>query len=341
MNQNEKILHTLANQTFDCDIQSITPLREHGSARKIYRIHIKDEQSIIGVINNDSIENNAFIQFSTVFHQNGLNVPEVLSVTDDNIGYLQTDLGDTTLMDIVQSYQTGDITDENLISFYQSAIDHLILFQTQGMTLIDTAWCYQGSSFDGMALKKDVDSFCQDYLQRVDLWDFDDDLSDDVKELITASQQYDPGYFMYRDFQSRNIMITDNGLYFIDYQSGREGPLQYDIASLLFQSKANLSPHMRETLFDYYMHGIDQHLSIDTDDFKARYMIFVLIRILQVLGAYGKLGLGHSKAYFKNSIPYALGNCQYIMDNWPNDITCKTLRQKLEKAIETDVSNII
>jgi aminoglycoside/choline kinase family phosphotransferase len=331
MERSEQLLTKLANENLNLKVESILPLRAHGSARKIYRIILEDKNSYIGIVNEFIEENLAFTRFSESFRNIGLNVPAIIT-SDDETAYIETDLGNQTLMDILKSSNEDEKV--QVFELYKNAIDHLLKFQTEGLDSIDKKLCYQGAVFDGAAVTKDINYFCEEYLSRVNLWDSKDNLSKDTEELVQICESFDRGYFMYRDFQSRNIMVCDGELFFIDYQSGREGPLQYDLASLLFQSQANLPFDIREDLFDYYLTQSKKILDINPDDFKELYIIFVLVRALQNLGAYGKLGLGQQKEYFKASIPFALRNCEYILNNWPKRLRCFNLRSKLESAVK-------
>lgn len=331
------ILSSLAQSKLGINIASIKPLRAHASARKIYRMTAREGQSYIGVINEHIDENIAFTGFSQSFINIGIKVPLILA-SNQTTAYIESDLGDTTLMDVLQSSE--GMNTPLIFKLYQDAIEALLNLQANGLQAIDQRLCYQGALFDGSAIAKDIQYFCDEYLQRVNLWGSQDDLSSDVAELIEACQHFERGFFMHRDFQSRNIMVHNDELYLIDYQSGREGPLQYDLASLLFQSKANLPFTMRESLLEYYLERANAYFQLDVDQFKQQYLIFVLIRALQNLGAYGKQGLGNGKEYFKTSISYALKNCRYLLEHWPQQLKCPNLRDKLERAIHDDNTNL-
>ncbi len=339
MKSDEQLLNSLASNELDIKVESIIPLRAHASARKIYRLLMGDGTSTIGIVNEVIEENIAFTEFSKSFDSIGLNVPSIFA-SDNETAYIETDLGDETLMDVLISSRDGKGLNESIINLYKDAIDQLLIFQTKGLDVIDKNLCYQGSVFDGAALSKDINYFCDEYLHRVGLWNTEDNFSQDINELRQICGNFDRGYFMYRDFQSRNVMVCDGKLYFIDYQSGREGPLQYDLASLLFQSQANLPYPIREQLLEYYLVQSKNYINIDHEEFKELYIVFVLVRALQNLGAYGKLGLGQQKDYFKASIPFALKNCKYILNHWPKRLDCSNLRVKLERAVENVSANL-
>lgn len=333
MNSDVALLSNLYESNLGATIASITPLRAHASARKIYRIQTQDGISYIGVVNHCVEENMAFIGFSQSLSKIGINVPCIYA-SNESTAYIETDLGDVTLMDILKSSEKPNTP--QILNLYQEAIRALLTLQADGLNVIDKHLCYQGSLFDGSAIAKDVKFFYEEYLQRVNLWNPKDDFSSDIEELIQACCKFHRGCFMHRDYQARNIMVQHDNLYIIDYQSGREGPPQYDLASLLFQSKANLPFDMREQLLEYYLNQSSSFFDLDVDEFKDQYLIFVLIRALQTLGAYGKQGLGNGKGYFKSSIPYALKNCNYLLAHWPKQLKCLKIRDKLERAISND-----
>lgn len=331
MTGNETSLSTLAERMLGVVPLSIQVLRAHASARKIYRLHLGGGRSAIGIVNDKIEENIAFVAFSRSFVALGLRVPCILASDDGNL-YIETDLGDRTLMDVLTAERLGGAVGDRVERLYRQALNDLLVFQTQGLGAIDTGLCYQGSRFDPAAVKRDLAYFALEYLGRTGVPN--EGLDEDFEELAKRSDDYERGYFMFRDFQSRNIMILNENPWYIDYQSGREGPLQYDVASLLFQSQANLPYSLREELFDYYVELLSSRTGLDKKRFKDHYLVFVLIRALQNLGAYGKLGLGQGKEYFKNSIPYALQNCGYLLKHWPNGLDCNELRKRLEVAIK-------
>lgn len=333
MNADAQRLKDLAAHQLSTQVIRVDSLQAHASARRIYRLWMSDGSSTIGVVNDCLAENAAFIGFSHSFHAIGLRVPSILA-SDHTTAYITCDFGDTTLMDVIVSARKTNSFETRVIPLYKKSIEQLLAFQTQGLDAIDQTLCYQGAVFNGAAIAEDVHFFCRQYLARVNLWSATDDVTDDIAELVQVCAGFDRGYFMYRDFQSRNIMVDQQSLYFIDYQSGREGPLQYDLASLLFQSKANLSDTMRDMLLEYYLSAAEHLIDLDHDRFKALYRVFVLVRALQTLGVYGELGLGQHKAYFKSSIPFALQNCRSILKHWPKILKCPSLRHKLERAVE-------
>jgi aminoglycoside/choline kinase family phosphotransferase len=334
MDTKELVLCTLVAQQMHTQVARTETMRAHASARCIYRLHLEDGRSVVGIFNENIPENKAFVGFCKSFHQRGLPVPAILA-SNGAAAYIESDLGDATLMDhlVVHKNADGSIAPE-VASLYRQAVLDLIRFQTQGLQVVDPSLCYQGTKFNGAAIARDTHYFLDEYVARIGIHQERSYFSEDTKELSSLGEKYTPGYFMFRDFQSRNIMVQKNQLSYIDFQSGREGPLQYDLASLLFQSQANLPYTLRESLLDFYLENAVKIMPLNAEKFKDEFMAFVLVRALQNLGAYGKLGLEQGKAYFKESIPFALKNCQYILDNWPKSLVCKNLRYTIEQVIQ-------
>lgn len=332
MDEEKQILEKLAREGTGCAVQDISPIRAHGSARRIYRVMLSGGKSVVGVYNEAVPENTAFIAFARSFRSVGLNVPQIFA-TDGKCAYIETDLGDITLMDRLIGERSDPAQYPGSSELYAGAVDDLVGFQTKGLAIIDRSLCYQGDRFDAAAIERDVRYFLTEYLARVGLYDGTDDYEEDIAELRTYGENYEQGYFMFRDYQARNIMVLDGSLWYIDFQSGREGPLQYDLASLLFQSQANLSFDLREELLGRYLSMLGKVMPVDESRFRSRFLVYVLIRALQNLGAYGKLGLGQGKQYFTNAIPFALDNCRYLLRNWPNILSARKLRSTLERAV--------
>jgi aminoglycoside/choline kinase family phosphotransferase len=333
MDSQERVLRTLAAQQMHAEVARIEPMRAHASARCIYRLHFANARSAVGIFNENIPENKAFVGFCKNFYAQGLPVPSILASNDDT-AYIESDLGHSTLMDKLMAHRTANAIEPEVEQLYRQAILDLIRFQTQGLQAIDKNLCYQGEKFNGVAIAQDVNYFLDEYVARIGIAQEKSHFFADIKELCALGEKYTPGYFMFRDFQSRNIMVQAGELSYIDFQSGREGPLQYDLASLLFQSQANLPYTFREELLDFYIENVTRKINIDPRKFKDDFMAFVLIRALQNLGAYGKLGLGQGKGYFKESIPFALKNCRYILDAWPKSIVCRSIREIIERVID-------
>jgi aminoglycoside/choline kinase family phosphotransferase len=291
----------------------IQPIAQSGSYRKYYRITGK-QKTAIGVFSPDKKENEAFITFSKHFHKSGLNVPKLYAQQlKDNI-YLIEDLGDTTLYSIIGKDISGRKFSQNIIQYYKDALNHLIRFQIDGSKSLDYSVCYPRDKFDRQSVLWDLNYFKYYFLKLVKIPFDEQKLEDDFNAFSKFLLSADTKYFMYRDFQSRNILVRNNQLYFIDYQGGRKGALQYDVASILFQAKVNLSPQIRDELLEYYLVQAGQKSKVKSQSFLKYYYGYVLIRLLQTLGAYGFRGYYENKSHFLLSIPFALKNLQWLVE---------------------------
>lgn len=305
-------LNKLFLQRFGILPESIIHLPLSGSDRKYFRMNGKDF-SVIGTFNNNLKENVAFISFTKTFIKLGLKVPKIYSEKLNENIYLLEDLGDKTLFQLVEENRVEDSISQPLISKYQSALKHLLKFQIESKGEIDFSVSYPRASFDQQSMIWDLNYFKYYFLKLADVVFDEQQLENDFNNLINFLLQARNDFFLYRDFQSRNIMIKDGELYFIDYQGGRKGALQYDVASLLFDSKANLPFDFREELLEFYLSGLKKYFPIDEAEFKQFYNVFALIRILQAMGAYGFRGYFERKDHFLSSIPFAIRNLDWLL----------------------------
>ncbi len=309
MDANEQAqLSNLHSQLFGVEPSSITPLKEQASARKTFRL-AQAKRTVVGVINHNLMENRAFVGFGKHFRALSLAVPEILIVSADESAYLTEDLGDICLLDLLEKERkdSSDFPEQSQI-YYRKALDDLIQFQTRAGTGLDLLLCYQGKDFDAEAMRADLALFRDQFLKPSGVAMQEQALSADFETLLAALTQAQSGYFLYRDFQARNILVKDEKLFYIDYQSGRIGPAQYDVASLLYQSKANLPEEMRASLLEYYLGELTKSSAFDRNNFLKLFPCFVVLRLAQALGAYGRAGFGHGKDYFLMSIPYAVAS---------------------------------
>jgi aminoglycoside/choline kinase family phosphotransferase len=309
-----EILGKLYKDTFNNEVTSFESLYPHGSDRKIIRLKSSDKSSIVGIYNENIPENLAFLSFSKHFKSSGLNVPEIFSVSPDNTSYLMEDLGDITLFKKICD-DKARFSNEN-VELYKIAIEHLIEFQTLAGKNIDYSLCYQFDEFGEDNIHYDLNYFKHRFLgyfykKEIDNVKLGNDLSHLTKKLLELPRDY----FLYRDFQSRNIMLHKNDLYFIDYQSGRKGAMQYDIASLLYDARADIPQELREELLDFYIITAKRNVNVDSNSFKQYFWYFAMIRILQALGAYGYVGITKGRKDFLQSIPYALRNINFILNS--------------------------
>lgn len=305
-------------------IVSINKLPASGSSREYYRIS-GTNSSAIGAINMDREENEAFIEFSKHFHSKGLAVPEVLLVDLDHNAYLQEDLGDLTLFDYVFEQRNNGDFPQSLTNVYKKVLTELQKFQIEGAKELNYSVCYPRASFDRQSMQWDLSYFKYYFLKLAGVPFNEQQLENDYDTLITYLLAQDTEYFLYRDFQSKNVMLRDGLPCFIDYQGGRKGALQYDVASLLYDSKADIPPAVREELLEHYIAGLANYPSVDATKFRESYYAYVLIRIMQAMGAYGFRGFYEKKTHFLQSIPYALNDLEWILNNVKLSIEIPTL----------------
>lgn len=292
----------------------ILTLAPSGSDRKYFRI-VYSKGTIIGAYNPIDQENQAFLSFTHHFQKLNLPVPKVLAQNTENFVYLLEDLGDTTLFSLLPHSRDQVYFNEPVMELYHKILDQLPLFQINGAKELDFSVCFPRHAFDQNSMMWDLNYFKYYFLKLAGILYDEQKLEDDFQALCQYLLEADRNYFLYRDFQSRNIMIKNNEPWFIDYQGGRKGALQYDIASLLYDAKANIHPDQREELLDYYIQSVKKHIEIDEQKFRNHFYGFVLIRILQAMGAYGFRGFYEKKTLFLQSIFYAKRNLSWLLEN--------------------------
>lgn len=292
---------------------SLSRLAQHASKRVRYRVSYPGG-TLMAVYNPNLDETGAFIAFAEHFGKLGLPVPNVFTTSEDNLCYLEEDLGDTTLLDKRDPTKGGGAPlSHGIRLLYEQALAHLVRFQIEGAVQLPVQYCYQGTTFGAYALQTDFTNFEAQFLDRT-IRDFDRaNLARDFGAIINALHEVSPSYFLYRDFQSRNIMVTPSGLKFIDFQSGRLGPLQYDVASLLLQASAKLAPDDQAQLFEHYITQLRSAIDLNEEEFRFKYRLWALCRTIQVLATYGRAGLGEGNPYFLSSIPQALQNLSALL----------------------------
>ena len=285
---------------------------------------MNDEHSSVGVVGTDADENKAFVTLAKHFKSAGLPVPEVYAVSMDGMAYIQEDLGSTTLYNMVsESSKSGSFADvEDILC---RTVSYLPKFQFDGGRGADWSVCYPEPSFSRRMVMFDLNYFKYCFLKpsglefnEVSLQDEFEKLADDLLGGPNV-QEYMEDTFMYRDFQSRNVMLHDGQPYFIDFQGGRRGPIYYDLASFVWQPRAGFSDELRAKLVDTYVEAVAEYMQIDRPLFDSRLGLFVLFRLLQLLGAYGFRGLVENKAAFMVTIPLAMNLLreQLAVRDWP------------------------
>jgi aminoglycoside/choline kinase family phosphotransferase len=283
-----------------------------GSERQIIRL-IGEKNHAIGVLCGVRGENIAFLEFSRHFLRHGLPVPEIYAEDLSQGAYLEEDLGDTTLFEFLLRNRDGSRIAPQVVEAYQKVVAVLPRFQIEAGRDLNYRVCYPRASFDRQSIAWDLNYFKYYFLKLAGIPFNEQALEEDFGRLTRFLLTADRDYFLYRDFQSRNIMLRDGNPFFLDYQGGRKGALQYDIASLLYDGKADLPPELREQLLAHYLERLADFIRVDRQAFMRHYYAYVYIRIMQALGAYGFRGYYERKAHFLQSVPYALKNLRWLL----------------------------
>lgn len=289
---------------------TISRLPQSGSDRHYFRIE-GEHNSVIATVNSNQQENETFCYFSKHFKAYNFPVPEIFAINEDKTIYLQSDFGDVSLLNIIE--EQGKT--EEVYSLLKKSLKNLAKLQIQGDKGLDYNQCITSKEFGKQAILSDLLYFKYYFLDTLKIPYDKEKLIEDFDALSHYLSRVDYKFFMYRDFQSRNVMVQNNEVFFIDYQGGMKGALQYDVASFLWQAKAELSDEWKDDLLNYYMDCADEILEIpiDRNRFVSQYNGYVLIRLLQVLGAYGFRGIFERKAHFLVSIPLALQNLKNFL----------------------------
>ncbi len=312
--QRREGLERLYRERFGKEAEDFVVLRADGSNREYYRL--VGSPSAIGAYGPDNTGNRAFVGFARKLAEIDLPVPTIYAVDESAGLYLQEDLGSTTLFAHLgtRRSESGKEMPEEIADLYRKIVRLLPRFQIEGGKAVDFSLAFPRSDFDARAISWDLHYFKYLFARLVEVPFNEDRLANDVEAIIAEATAEPPIDFMYRDLQSRNIMLTaDRELRFIDFQGGRRGPLQYDLASLLYDAKANLPETFRSELLDLYCTEVAQYREIDTTAFRARFPTFVLLRALQAMGAYGYRGIYQRKAGFVAGIPYAVANVRRLL----------------------------
>ncbi len=295
---------------------AVLALAGDGSSRAYRRLLGAGGLRVVGVMGPDYEENRAFLSFSRCFHDLGLPVPEVLEVDVEAGVYLLEDLGDTTLFDALDEAreQAGGRFPPSITEAYRRVIDWLPVFQVEGGRSIDFSVAYPREAFDRQSILWDLNYFKYHFLKLAHVPFSEARLESDFETLTGALLAAEREHFLYRDFQSRNVMLRDGAPWFIDYQGGRRGALAYDIASLLYDAKADIPPETRDDLLEHYLQRLSERLKVDPGTFRSQYRAYVLVRIMQALGAYGYRGFFERKPRFLRSVPFAARNLRRLLD---------------------------
>jgi len=315
-----------------------------GSSRKYFRIQSKNKTAL-GVFYPHRKENLAFLGFTKHFLEKKLRVPKIYLEDSDKSFYLIQDLGDETVFSFLNKQRKNGEFPPVVKNIYKKILKDLIIFQTIGGRGLNYKLCSPRDKFDHQSMLWDLNYFKYYFLKLAKI-NFDEQkLEKGFQKFIDFLLQADCSFFLYRDFQSRNIMLYKNKPYFIDYQGGRQGALQYDLASLIFDAKADLPIPVRNDLIKYYFKNLTQSSSstgkqsiekkVDEKSFLRYFYGYALIRILQAMGSYGFRGFYERKEHFLQSIPYALKNLEYVINQADLPKSTNYLIAILKKVIES------
>jgi aminoglycoside/choline kinase family phosphotransferase len=320
------ILNRLFEEHFRSPVKRVQPLQGElgGSGRKIIRLS-GENNSAIGVLYGVREENVAFLEFSKHFRRRGLPVPEIYGEDLSQGAYLEEDLGDTTLFEFLSQNRQGENIAAPVVEAYRKVVAVLPRFQVEAGRDLNYEVCYPIGSFDRQSVAWDLNYFKYYFLRLAGIPFNEQALENDFGRLTDFLLSAPRDYFLYRDFQSRNILLRDGEPFFVDYQGGRKGALQYDIASLLFDAKADLPPDVRQDLLNHYLDALGHYIKPEREAFLRHYYAYVYVRIMQALGAYGFRGFYERKAHFLQSVPYALKNLRWLLHHAELPIALPTL----------------
>lgn len=312
------------------EAEEVTELPSSGSNRRYFRLH--GPQTLIGVSGTSIEENRAFIYMADHFRQKGLPVPEVYAQSNDQSFYLQEDLGDTLLFDAIEKGRKSSVFDESEKMLLRQTITKLPEIQFMGSDGFDFSYCYPQEEFNQRSILWDLNYFKYCFLKATGMEFQENRLEDDFLKMSDVLLRNQSATFMYRDFQSRNVMIRDGQPWFIDFQGGRKGPVYYDVASFLWQAKAKYPEDLRQELLLDYIEALRKYMPVDEKYFLSQLRHFVLFRTLQVLGAYGFRGYFEKKPHFIQSVPFAIENLrQLLKQDYPEyPYLCGLLRELTE-----------
>jgi len=335
-----EVLKELFQERFAAPPERVEPLQGElgGSGRKIIRLSTGKHRAI-GILYGVREENHAFLAFTRHFLRHGLPVPEIYGEDLERGAYLEEDLGDTTLFEFLSTHRDGESVGGEAVEAYRKVVEVLPRFQVQAGRDLDYSVCYPCGSFDRQSITWDINYFKYYFLRLAGIPFNEQALENDFWRLTEFLLSANSDYFLYRDFQSRNVMLPGGHPYFLDYQGGRKGALQYDIASLLYDAKADLPPDVRQQLLDHYLSALQDYLAISREEFLHHYYAYVYVRIMQAMGAYGFRGFYERKAHFLQSVPYALKNVRWLLHNVALPVPLPTLMDTFRNMLASEKLN--
>jgi aminoglycoside/choline kinase family phosphotransferase len=331
------VLKKLFERHFHSPVERMQPLQGElgGSGRKIVRL-AGEKLSAIGILYDVREENVAFLEFSRHFRRHGLPVPEIYAEDLSHGAYLEEDFGDTSLFEFLSKNRAGENIAPQVVDVYRKVVAVLPRFQIEAGRDLNYKVCYPCASFDRQSIAWDLNYFKYYFLRLAGIPFNEQALEDDFGRLSELLLSAPRDYFLYRDFQSRNIMLRDAQPFFLDYQGGRKGALQYDIASLLYDAKADLPPELRKQLLDHYLDTLAGFIKLEREVFMRHYYAYVYVRLMQALGAYGFRGFYERKAHFLQSVPYALKNLRWLLHHVKLPVALPTLMDAFKSMLASE-----
>ena len=331
------VLKRLFEQHFHAPVLHVHPLQGQlsGSGRNIIRL-ASEKLSAIGILYDVREENVAFLEFSRHFRRHGLPVPEIYAEDLSQGAYLEEDLGDTTLFEFLSRNRSGENIALPAVEAYRRVMETLPRFQVEAGRDLNYGVCYPRASFDRQSIAWDLNYFKYYFLRLAGIPFNEQALEDDFERLTEFLLSAAHEYFLYRDFQSRNVLLRGGQPFFVDYQGGRKGALQYDVASILYDAKADLPPELRQQLLDHYLDRLAGFIPFERDVFMRHYYAYVYVRIMQALGAYGFRGFYERKSHFLQSVPYALKNLRWLLHNVKLPVALPTLMDAVNSMLGSE-----
>ena len=305
-------LKELYKEKFGSEPQSVVRLTGDGSNRVYYRM--TGVADVIGVAGTSVEENRVFIALSRAMLACDIAVPAVLAVSDDELCYLQNDLGDVSLYGAMAHARENGVFEAADIECLSSVVAELPKIQFTVPQHFDFSLCYPVSDFNERTVMWDLNYFKYCFLKGVGIEFNENRLEDEFVKLTDILLSDNDNVFLYRDFQSRNVMLKDGKPFFIDFQGGRRGPIYYDVASFVGQARAKYSDVAVASMVDAYLDALAFYKSVDREYFMKMLRLFRVFRLLQNLGAYGYRGLFERKKAFVESIPAALEQLSALLD---------------------------
>jgi aminoglycoside/choline kinase family phosphotransferase len=337
------VLKELFEQYFHAPAERVQPLQGKlgGSGRNILRL-ANAKNTAIGILYNVHEENVAFLEFTRHFRRHGLPVPEIYAERLSEGAYLEEDLGDISLFEFLTTHRSGEEISPEVVDAYRRVVEALPRFQIEAGRDLNYKVCYPRGSFDRQSISWDLNYFKYYFLRLAGIPFSEQALEDDFNRLTKFLLSTERDYFLYRDYQSRNVMLRDGNPYFLDYQGGRKGALQYDIASLLFDAKADLTPDLRQQLLDHYLDTLGNYIKVDRERFVQHYYAYVYARIMQALGAYGFRGFYERKVHFLKNLRWLLHNVKLpIALPTLTDAFTAMLRSEKLLSLASDADNLV